>query len=224
MSIEEGSLLGLLHRLPDHRRGQGRRYPIGALLGMLVWGGLQGETSLRGMWLRATANWERIWEPLGFRNASRPALTTVWNLLGNMDVEAFQRVMTLWAEREAQGAIEAISIDGKVLRGSRRGESVALAVVTAATQPTGVVLAERQAKDGDMIGAAVELLRRMPLNGRLVTMDAGLTQRAVTEAIVAGGGDFVGVVKDNHPQLKAAIDVYLTDDVGVGEADAPPMP
>ncbi|HEV8635549.1 MAG TPA: hypothetical protein VG370_15090 [Chloroflexota bacterium] len=51
------SLLGDLGRVPDRRRRQGRRYPLAAVLGMLVLAAPHGESSLRGMWLWARARW-----------------------------------------------------------------------------------------------------------------------------------------------------------------------
>lgn len=41
-------------------------------------------------------------------------------------------------------------------------------------------------------------------------MDALLTQRHVAQTIVAAGGDYVMIVKDNQPQLRAAIELVCT--------------
>jgi predicted transposase YbfD/YdcC len=48
------------------------------------------------------------------------------------------------------------------------------------------------------------------LAGRIVTMDALLTQRQGAQTIVAAGGDYVMIVKDNQPQLKADIERVFT--------------
>ena len=48
------------------------------------------------------------------------------------------------------------------------------------------------------------------LTGRIVTMDALLTQRQVAQTIVEAGGDYVMIVKDNQPQLKADIELVFT--------------
>ena len=45
----------------------------------------------------------------------------------------------------------------------------------------------------------------MVLAGRIVTMDALLTQRHVAQTIVDKGGDYVMIVKDNQPRLRADI-------------------
>jgi hypothetical protein len=47
---------------------------------------------------------------------------------------------------------------------------------------------------------AVELLRHLVREGRIVTMDALLTQRQSAQQIVDAGGDSVMVGKENHPQ------------------------
>src|SRR3989442_8147226 len=48
------------------------------------------------------------------------------------------------------------------------------------------------------------------LTGRIVTMDALLTQRQVAQTIVEAGGDYIMIVKDNQPQLQAAIELVCT--------------
>ncbi len=54
------SLLAQLAQLPDPRRPQGRRYPLGALLGLVVLGALHGESSLRGIWVWAGQHWADV--------------------------------------------------------------------------------------------------------------------------------------------------------------------
>jgi predicted transposase YbfD/YdcC len=49
----------------------------------------------------------------------------------------------------------------------------------------------------------LDLLRHVVLEGRVVTMDALLTQRHIAQQIVDAGGDYVLVVKKNQPQLRA---------------------
>ena len=54
--------------------------------------------------------------------------------------------------------------------------------------------------------AALDLLRTIILHGRLITGDAMFCQREVCQQIVDSGGDYLFVVKDNQPELKAAIE------------------
>ncbi len=82
--------------MPDPRRRQGRRYPLASLLGLLILASLQGETSLRGMWLWAQHYGNDLWWPLGFGSPHVPALTTLWNLLGVLDADAVDRLVNQW--------------------------------------------------------------------------------------------------------------------------------
>ncbi len=69
--VHPESLLAQLRRLPDPRRRQGRRYPLAAIVGLLVLAAMHGETSVRGMWLWGSLRWPVLWEPLGFWTAER---------------------------------------------------------------------------------------------------------------------------------------------------------
>jgi hypothetical protein len=53
-------------------------------------------------------------------------------------------------------------------------------------------------------------LEQIVLHGRVVTMDALLTQRHVAQTIIDKGGDDVMIVKDNQRQLKADSELVLT--------------
>ena len=50
----------------------------------------------------------------------------------------------------------------------------------------------------------MDLLKTIVLKGRLVTGDAIFCQRELCKEIVDSGGDYLFVVKDNQPELKAA--------------------
>jgi predicted transposase YbfD/YdcC len=66
----------------------------------------------------------------------------------------------------------------------------------------GVTLAQQAVDDKtNEIAVVVDLLRHLVLEGRIVTMDALLTQRQIAQQIVAAGGDYVMVVKEKQPQL-----------------------
>ena len=60
------------------------------------------------------------------------------------------------------------------------------------------------------ITAVETLLQLLVLAGRIVTMDALLTQRHVAQTIVDNGGDYVMIVKENQPQLRADIALVFT--------------
>jgi predicted transposase YbfD/YdcC len=67
------------------------------------------------------------------------------------------------------------------------------------------------------VAVVLELLRHVVLEGRVVTMDALLTQRQVAHRIVAAGGDYVMPVKDNQPQLLSDIKTVFAHRPSKGE-------
>ena len=210
------SLLDRLRKVPDPRSRHGRMYPLSGLLAMLILGALHGERSLRGMWMWGCKHWGEIARALGFFGNPRPPVyTTVWYVVSELDAEEVGGIFRDWTASWLPEEVQAISVDGKVLRGSRRAEPSerALEVVTAVGQGLKVVLGQQRVSSGDQLGAALKLLRAIPLEGKVVVADAGLLCRSFVDTVLEGGGDYVGVVKDNQPQLKEAIDDWVKPDI-----------
>ena len=57
--------------VPDPRRRQGRLYPLASVLGLLILASVDGESSLRGMWLWGREHWLQFAPALGFETGSR---------------------------------------------------------------------------------------------------------------------------------------------------------
>ena len=158
------------------------------IVAMLLLGALEGEGSLRGMWLRGRKYWAilvRVLAPLGLPVES-PALSTVWSFVQRVDAEALEEALGGWVEEE-----EALSVDGKVLRGSQREGERALEVLAAVGQRMGQVWGQRVVEEGEE-AAVLALLRALPLEGKVVTLDAGLMERPVVKAIGEKGGTTLG--------------------------------
>lgn len=62
-----------------------------------------------------------------------------------------------------------------------------------------------------------KLLSRLILAGRVITVDALLTQDAIAAQIVAEGADYLMVVKGNQPMLEAAIAAQLAAPPAAGK-------
>jgi hypothetical protein len=214
MDCHTQSLLAAFGRIADPRRREGRRYRLSAVLGLIVVGALQGEDSLRGIWVWARSHWPQLWWPLGFGSAHFPTYNTLRNLLARLDVEAVDGVVSDWLERVLGHRLKQVSADGKVLRGSRRARVPGLAVVAMASHDLGMVLGQMPVSPGEgELDALLRLLRVRPLAGRVVTLDAGLLTSEVTQVLTEGGGDYVGTVKGNHGEVKAAIDEWVAEQI-----------
>ena len=80
------SLLEALGSVPDPRGRQGRRYPIGSLLAVLILAAMNGKSSLRGMWLWARAHAELLTARLSFHRQRIPALENFRTILCRLDL------------------------------------------------------------------------------------------------------------------------------------------
>jgi DDE_Tnp_1-associated len=207
------SLLGRLARLPDPRTRAGQRYPLSLLLGLVLLGMLHGRSSLRGAWVWARQHWGVLWRPLGGHGPHFPAYNTLRNLLAALDPDQVDRSLRPWLEQFLDRPLGGLSADGKVLRGSKRDDAPALQLVSLVAHECATVLAQRQVQGGDEMAALLTLLREVPLAGRTVTLDAGLTHAAATQIISQRQGDYLGVVKDNNPEVRAVLDDWVAPNV-----------
>ena len=191
-----------LDGVPDHRKSQGRRHPLGAILSLAVCAMLCGARSLY-----AIAQWGRdhgaaTGQLLGFRPGKTPCVATFHRVFKDLDVDAFETVLGEWLTNNGLELGETLSLDGKTLRGIH-GEGVpGVHLVSAYATRSGAVLAQVASPGkGQELAAAKAVLGQVPLEGRVVVADALLTQREVCQQIVSGGGDYLLPVKGNQPAL-----------------------
>ena len=105
-----------------------------------------------------------------------------------------------------EGPPEAIAIEGKTLRGSRQQRAPGAHLRSALAHRLGLTLAQHPVADAtNEIPEVLALLRSLVLEGRVVTMDAWLTQRQMAQRIIEAHGDCVMLVKANPPHLREDI-------------------
>lgn len=196
MSAAVPPLVQYLQVVPDPRQASGRRHPLAAILALACAAMLAGCDSLL-----AIAEWGRdphagapLAQRLGFTRERTPCVATLHRVFKRLDVAAFERAVGSWtaaasaAVSEADGPA-AVAIDGKVLRGSRQPTVPAVHLLGAFGQELGLVLAQTPVVPGsDEVSALPTLLAELVLEGRVLTLDAGFTERPVAAAILAKGG------------------------------------
>lgn len=205
------SLLGRLAQLPDPRGRDGRRYPLATLLGLVCLGVLHGHDSLHSAHCWARTRWRFLWRPLGAHSPHFPCYNTVRNLLRTLDADVVDQHLRPWVEDLVGHPLGGISADGKVLRGSKRDDVPALHLVALVAHTCGSVLAQRVASAGDEVAALQQLLQEVPLRGRIITTDAGLTYAETTQTIRRQHGDYVGVIKGNHAEVCPILDDWVAE-------------
>ena len=79
-------------------------------------------------------------------------------------------------------------------------------MLAAFDQQTGYVLSQSPVDDKtNEAKTALELLKGLVLQGRVITGDAMFCQREVCQAIIDSGGNYFFIVKDNQPSLRTDI-------------------
>jgi hypothetical protein len=219
MQPPTGSLLAALADLPDPRGSRGKRHPLAAMLTLACVALCCGQQTYGAIadWGRKYAAAQPGWAAmLGFTRDDLPCGATFFLLFRALDRQAFEGLVAQWAEAvlathpPADGTPEAIALDGKTLRGSAKHGVPAAHLLSAFSHRLGVTLGQQPVADKtNEIPVAPAVISQLAVAGRVLTMDALLTQRAIAQAITDSGGDYVMVVKENQPRLHQEIATLL---------------
>jgi DDE_Tnp_1-associated/Transposase DDE domain len=196
------TLWGVLGTIIDRRGRRGRQYPLQALLAIAIAATLAGANDLKAIF-----RWGRRLKPEAlalFGLEKAPCHSQWFYFFRSLDADALSATLGAFALGGAEPGH--LAIDGKTLKGSRRRDTKALHVVSAFSTRVSVVVGDVVLEpDQNEITAALLLLKQLPLEGAIITGDAMFCQREICRTITDGGGDYAFVVKDNQPELKAAI-------------------
>ncbi|CAN5394329.1 ISAs1 family transposase [soil metagenome] len=224
------SLLAALARVPDPRDPRGVRYPIVAMLTVVVCAMLAGARSYAaiGEWgadLNATRR-----AALGFTGRA-PGPVTIWRLLVRIDAAALDEVVCVWTRAYLERVNEAararvpdqrpvrrvLAVDGKAMRATLRGTNP-MHLLCALDQASGVVVAQVSVDvKTNEIPLFATLLDQIPdLEGTLVTGDALHAQVGHLTYLHKRGADLLVCVKGNQPTLRKRLKDLPWADVPVG--------
>ena len=210
-------LIEVFSEIVDVRKARGKRHPLSAILALSCCAMLCGYRSYS-----AIAEWGRnygseITQALGFTH-NTPCAATLHTIFRCIDREALEAKVGIWAESVVAHAPAtpetpetAIAVDGNRLRGSKKEGAPETHLLSVVAHRLGLMLTQQAvtAKTNEIKEVEI-VLSQIVLRGRMVTMDALLTQRQVAQTIVETGGDYIMIVKENQPQLKADIELVFT--------------
>ncbi len=184
-------LVDVLSEVKDFRKSQGRRHPLGAVLALAC------AATVRLQELRAMADWgknygKELAQALGFPGGRTPSVGTLHTIFRHLDKKDLEAKLSAWAQcvlKHSQPTKAAVvALDGKTLRGSQCQGACDVHLLSAVSHGLGLTLLQEAVSDKtNEIGAVEEVLKALVLEGRVVTMDALLTQRKVAETIVDKG-------------------------------------
>jgi hypothetical protein len=199
------TLYELFLQVPDPRYARGIRHPMAALLTLAATAMLAGAKTLTDI-AQFGLHRKKLRKAIGFKRGKSPCIGTFHYLFKALDAQKFEEALQQWLQLHHADKQSPLHIDGKTLRGSRRGEIPGVHLLAAYSQTLGTALTQMpvDAKTNEH-KAALELLKLIPLKGTLVTGDAAFAQRDLSQQVVAGEGDYFLTVKDNQPALKQAL-------------------
>jgi hypothetical protein len=189
--------------LPDARRSQGRRHRVGCVLACAAAAVLAGARTYADLatvadqfsqgQLRALRAWRN--SKTGCYEA--PSEATFWRALSEVPAQTLDDALGQWQLAHAPKE-EAIAVDGKTVRGA--GVHLFSAFPHSAQA---VVSQQRVPEKTNEITRLPDLLKNIPLEGKVITADALHTQQATARHLVQDrGADYVLVVKDNQQTLR----------------------
>lgn len=202
---------GYFGALPEFRKRDGL-YELGTLVTIAVCatlcGVVHGQRDLAAFAANMT---KKQWESLALprrgnpRKYSIPKETTFHRLLTHLDSRALEKALLAWQNHvlgPPDKEDDQVALDGKALRGSR-GCQVISAVNVKSGRWLGSELVETKSNE---IPAGQDLLKRVPLENKLVLVDAMHTQRETARLITQErGGDYLFTVKENQKTTQESI-------------------
>src|SRR3954471_11853223 len=206
--------------LEDPRSHINRRHPLPSVLVIAVLAVLAGAAGPT-----AIARWAEYKAELLIRLLDLPygipGKDVSRRVLMMIKPDAFEAAFIDWiahlrGEATAETGVDRpiIAIDGKTARRSHdvKNDLGALHVVTARAGELGLALGQQAcAEKSNEITAIPGLLKKIDVRGGIVTIDAMGTQKAIAEAVIGGGADFVLALKRNHESLHTAVIEHIDE-------------
>jgi predicted transposase YbfD/YdcC len=211
--IDVDSLFGALAGLRDQRDARGLRYHLVTVLVFIVLAKVCGEDHLRGIAQWVALRKAALAEALGLARPQAPHATTYSRVLNKaVDIDAFEQVVRDFFRGQPEaGKSVLINFDGKTMRATiPAGKTRGVHLLAAYVPEEGWVMFQVEVGSHENeIPAAKRVVKQLDLRGKIVTGDALLAQRDLSEAVVEGGGDYIWTVKENQGQLQRDIEILF---------------
>lgn len=173
------TLIEALQRIPDPRRGAGRRYPLWVFLLLILLGTMSGYRGYRGLSRFMARHQGHLAQRLGLPRAALPSYSTIRRLLLEVDFNAVAEAFNHWAK--AAGLVQAghdYAVDGKSLKNTvtdaHQAQQNFVNVVSVFQLEQGVVVGQAAFDNQQQseIEVVKQLLKRLHLSESTVSLDA----------------------------------------------------
>jgi hypothetical protein len=201
-----GSLLEVFQSLGEPRRGHGLRHRRPFVLACAATALLMGAGSYQAFEDVCGTFTQRQLKALGCpydenkKAYVAPSDSTFFRVLNGLDAAAFDLGVGQWMLQQDRSVLQALAVDGKVLRGSGRSDGKALQLLSAVSHRLRLTVAQEPIEEkSNEIPALQPLLRHVPCQGALITADAlhcqQETARFITQQL---GGNYLLGLKGNQ--------------------------
>lgn len=201
-----GSLLESFKLLGEPRRGHGLRHRRPFVLACAATAMLMGAGSYQAFEDLCSKFTQRQLRALGCpydankKGYVAPSDSTFFRVLNGLDAAAFDLVVGQWMLQQDRSVLQALAVDGKVLRGSGRTDGKALQLLSAVSHRLRLTVAQEPIEEkSNEIPAILPLLRKVPCQGALITADAMHCQQETARFITQElGGNYILGLKGNQ--------------------------
>jgi predicted transposase YbfD/YdcC len=206
------TLLETFSQIRDHRRAEGKLYPLPQILVFCLLAMLAGATSYRKMHEFIMVHFRRLSLLFPSKMLKAPCYTQIRNIMAGLDPTDMEQAFRLHAEglfRSEGDSLTLLAVDGKALRGSFDAlkDKKATQILSVFATDGRIILAHVDIADKtNEIPVAQALIAELRLERCLFTFDAMHCQKKTFQAAAAVGSRVLVQVKDNQPSLVAALD------------------
>lgn len=203
--------------LPEYRKRKVRKHPLLSIIFIALCAMLAGADAFTDMELWAIKYREWLEERIDLPNGI-PSHDTIRRFFELADKRVFFECFLSWTyyinaeeneedeedDKEEKTEGNQVCIDGKVAKASfdKNKNIKPLHLVRAWSAKNRMVLEQQKVEEKtNEITAIPEILKRLDLNGVLVSIDAMGTHKEIASQIVDQGGDYLLVLKENHRLL-----------------------
>ena len=201
------TILEIIQTIPDPRMEGKVKHNLGAILFVGLCGVLSGCKSWSDIedYCEIKREWLSVYVDLSKGIPSEWTFRRVFTLLDPAHMENFLRTHAANVVSQKGKPGDQIAIDGKALRGSKRGDLQCLHSISAWCHENNLVLAEHQVAGKTNETTAIPLLLdSLDLKGKTISIDAAGCQKAISKGIKDKKGDYVLGLKKNHPKFYQA--------------------
>ena len=211
------SLQESMKELEKETKHEGYWYSINEALIILLCGLLCHQKSISEIHEWTEAHPTKLFLAEEFGITRIPCRAQFYNILGCINADKLNYYFTKWVQNLLPGSLsgKTVAIDGKTICSTDKltKDGSALHIASAIVSEYGLVIGSQECntKTGE-ITAFRELIKMLEIQGAIVVADALHCNQKSTEAVVDAEADYLFVIKDNVPKVKADIELYIQEE------------